>query len=202
MLCYKNGALARDHVRDGHTQGSYEMFSACLKETRAGNDGFLGLFYLEQEIIPSGVKGVYLFNPKGEQISAFDNPKHYARAIVESQILAMYLHSKNIGLKVTHGVLVTGGGSRNPEILQIISDVFGKPVYTGEQNNSACLGAAFKAAHGVACHKAGKFIEFKEVVGTANWKKSCSPNMENHKVYENMTALYQQVEKKKLLGET
>ena len=54
-----------------------------------------------------------------------------------------------MGFKTGAGrILVTGGGSVNTSILQIIADVFNTPVYTQpETQNSAALGAAFRARH-------------------------------------------------------
>jgi len=157
----------------------------------------LDFFFPEQEIIPA-VKGFYYFNEKEELIQSLPDPKRYVRAIVESQLLSMYVHSQNIGLKVTQGVLVTGGSAKNQEILQVISDVFGVPVFTGTQNNSASLGAAYKAVHGKACHQAGKFVAFKEVVGTTSFKKSALPNLVNHTLYKNLSVRYKRLEEKVL----
>ena len=40
----------------------------------------------------------------------------------------------------------TGGASANREILQVMADVFDADVYQFEVGNSACLGAALRAA--------------------------------------------------------
>jgi len=197
MICYKNGALARELIRDQYANKSWETFSNYLTQSPAGNNGYIGFFFPEQEIIPA-VKGSYYFNEKEELIQSLPDPKRYVRAIVESQLLSMYVHSQNIGLKVTQGVLVTGGSAKNQEILQVISDVFGVPVFTGTQNNSASLGAAYKAVHGKACHQAGKFVAFKEVVGTTSFKKSALPNLVNHTLYKNLSVRYKRLEEKVL----
>jgi xylulokinase len=189
MICYKNGALTREVIRDNHADKSWDTFSEYLNDTPAGNNGDIGFFYSELEIIPF-IKGFYYFNNKDERVKTLDNAKKYVRGIVESQILSMYVHSQNIGLNVTQGVLVTGGSARNQAILQVISDVFGVPVYTGTQNNSASLGAAYKAAHGAACHQAGHFVPFKDVVGTTSFKESARPNLDNHNIYKKLSVRY------------
>ena len=63
--------------------------------------------------------------------------------------MAKRLHVEKMGFKTGAGrILVTGGGSVNTSILQIIADVFNTPVYTQpETQNSAALGAAFRARH-------------------------------------------------------
>ena len=57
------------------------------------------------------------------------------RSIIESQFLSMFVHSKSIGMSVTERILATGGASKNKNILQVMSDVFGVPVYTHSQPN-------------------------------------------------------------------
>jgi len=197
MICYKNGALARELIRDKFANKSWDTFSSYLKESPVGNNGVIGFFFPEQEIIPA-VKGYYYYNEKDQLIQTLPDPKQYVRAIVESQLLSMYVHSQNIGLKVTQGVLVTGGSAKNQEILQVISDVFGVPVFTGSQNNSASLGAAYKAAHGMSCHQAGHFVAFKDVVGTTTFKKTALPNLSNHALYKDLSLRYKQLEEKML----
>jgi len=198
MICYKNGALARELIRDHFANKSWDTFSDYLKETPAGNNGYIGFFFPEQEIIPA-IKGNYYFNQTDQLIQSLPDSKSYVRAIVESQLLSMYVHSQNIGLKVTQGVLVTGGSAKNQAILQVISDVFGVPVFTGSQNNSASLGAAYKAAHGKACHQAGHFVSFRDVVGTTSFKKSAVPNLGNHTLYKKLSVRYKILEEKVLL---
>ncbi|KFV43868.1 Xylulose kinase, partial [Tyto alba] len=46
-------------------------------------------------------------------------------------------------------ILATGGASHNKKILQVLSDVFNAPVYTIDTANSACLGSAYRAIHGL-----------------------------------------------------
>lgn len=198
MIVYKNGALAREHIRDLYADKSWDVFSKYLKDSPAGNDGHIGFFFQEHEIIPA-IKGYYYFDDKDQPVKAFDNPQRFVRGIVESQILSMYVHSKNIGLQVTHGVLVTGGTAKNKEILQIISDVFGVPVYTGKQDNSASLGAAFKALHGHASAAQGKPIPFSDLddtLGPTAFKLSAQPNLIHHDLYKKLSIRYKNLEEK------
>lgn len=46
-------------------------------------------------------------------------------------------------------ILATGGASSNSAILQILSDVFQAPVFIMNVANSACLGSAYRARHGM-----------------------------------------------------
>ena len=62
-------------------------------------------------------------------------------------------------------VLATGGGSKNPEILQVLADVFGAPVYVSSASDSAAVGAALRAKHGFASRERGAFVPFGEIFG-------------------------------------
>ncbi|CAN0084373.1 unnamed protein product, partial [Laminaria digitata] len=52
MLVYKNGALARERVRDELCSRSWEELDKMLASTPAGNDGRIGLFVDMPEITP------------------------------------------------------------------------------------------------------------------------------------------------------
>ena len=69
--------------------------------------------------------------------------------------LALPLHRPcSIGITAPKRIIATGGASSNPTITQVIADVFGAPVYTSTQTDSASLGAALRALHGAACQRA------------------------------------------------
>jgi len=42
----------------------------------------------------------------------------------------MRLHADSIGIRDPRRIIATGGASANTAVLQVISDVFGIPVYT------------------------------------------------------------------------
>jgi len=45
MLCYKNGSLTRELVRDDVADGTWERFEALVADTAPGNGGRLGLYF-------------------------------------------------------------------------------------------------------------------------------------------------------------
>ncbi|CAN0351143.1 unnamed protein product, partial [Hapterophycus canaliculatus] len=62
--------------------------------------------------------------------------------------------------------LATGGGSNNVEVLQVLADVFQAPVFTAAASDSAAVGAALRAKHGVACIQRGvSYVPFAELYG-------------------------------------
>jgi xylulokinase len=66
--------------------------------------------------------------------------------VVEGQAMAMRLHSGWFAPSVKT-VRVTGGAAANPEILQVLADVFDAEVVQIAPPNAASLGAALRAFH-------------------------------------------------------
>lgn len=125
MLCYKNGAVAREAVRDQVAGGSWEGFSGLLRQSTPGNDGKLALHLSLEEIIPVlPVKGTAFraeASAPGQLLStgAFE-PAQEARAVVEARFLSMKAHAAAIGLPTRpRRILATGGGSTNAEMMQV-----------------------------------------------------------------------------------
>jgi xylulokinase len=84
------------------------------------------------------------------------------RAVVEAQMMSMRIHSEWMGVCPSR-IYATGGASANVDILQVMADVHGCPVYRFESTNSAALGAALRAAHGFFLD-AGEEQDWKDIV--------------------------------------
>lgn len=138
LVCFSNGSLAREQVRNG-LELSYEEFD---RETEVLDSEHLMLPYFEAESTPLVLQkgAVYGFDPakasKPEQV----------RALLESQILSMRLHSGWLGERFDR-VRITGGGAKSAALRRIVADVFQARVETISVGNSAGLGAAFRAAN-------------------------------------------------------
>ncbi|KAG6737836.1 hypothetical protein POTOM_059367 [Populus tomentosa] len=52
MLCYKNGSLTREDVRNRCAEKSWEIFNKYLEQTPALNGGKMGFYYKDHEILP------------------------------------------------------------------------------------------------------------------------------------------------------
>lgn len=194
LLCFKNGSLTREAVRDEFSGGSWELFERALKLTRPGNEGRIGFYFKEPEITPTVLSpGIHRFGP--DDAPAEFRPEENVRAVVEGQLLSMRLHGRNIGL-IPRAVLATGGASVNRSLLKVMSDVFGVPVHAGKQSNSASLGAAFRALHGWRCKRAGRFIEFDAAVAPEPFEKIADPDSAAHELYTKMLERYAALEKK------
>uniref|UniRef100_A0A4W6EZG7 Xylulose kinase n=1 Tax=Lates calcarifer TaxID=8187 RepID=A0A4W6EZG7_LATCA len=159
LLCFKNGSLTRERVRNECTGGSWEVFSAALRETPLGNNGNIGFYFDTMEITPPAV-GVHRFDPDDTEVSSV-SPQVEVRALVEGQFLSRRLHAERLGYSIIPGtrVLATGGASSNKEILQVLSDVFNAPVYTIDLSNSTCLGSAYRALHGLVAESGVSFFD-------------------------------------------
>jgi xylulokinase len=65
-----------------------------------------------------------------------------------------HFSSRSLFLDKEAKVIVTGGASKNVEIVQVLADVFNARAYGVKDmasGNSACLGSAFRACYAVKC---------------------------------------------------
>ena len=195
LICYKNGSLTREHVRDTYANGSWPVFNRLLNKTPPGNNGIIGFYFKEPEITPPVLKpGIHLFDQKNRKVTDV-TPEQHVRAVLESQFLSMRAHCGNIGLEPKR-IIATGGASVNRGILQIMADVFGRNTHTIEQPNSAALGAALRALHGWKCLQAGKFIPFGKVFALIEKPEiKAKPRPACHRIYTAMLARYRKLEK-------
>jgi xylulokinase len=194
MLCFKNGALTRNRIRDEVANGSWKEFNALFESTKPGNDGKLGFYYDVPEITPTvNRKGVVRFNEANEIVEDKFPAAVEVRAMLESQVLTLRLHADRIGVKPAK-ILATGGASTNPQILQLLADVFGCSIYTSPSSESACLGAAFRALHAHLNAGTATFIPFGDVV-VSNFELAASPRQDIHNLYTDLLQRFAQCEK-------
>jgi xylulokinase len=155
MLCYKNGGLAREYIRDQLNTSkfplavlnSWKLFNdtalstAPLAQTSSQDPMRLGLYFPRPEIVPNLPSGQwrYTYDPHTDTLtpapSIFD--ARDARNIIESQMLSLRLRSQALveGEKKADPsttlppqpgrVYLVGGGSANPAIAQICGQVLG-----------------------------------------------------------------------------
>jgi xylulokinase len=152
MLCYKNGALARDHVRDTYANGDWTKFNELVEQTPAGCDGTLGFYFPLPEIIPPNVQGEFFFSASPSaptttptRLDAVPASAH-PRLILESQFLSIKSRVEAIlppSAPPLQRLILTGGGSANPAIRQLAADLFGMRVFVAEggQQGAAAGGA-------------------------------------------------------------
>jgi xylulokinase len=142
LICFLNGSLAREKVRELYRIKTWEQFGKLLASTPPGNRGGILLPWFEPEIVPRVKQpGIHRFNL--DETDAAAN----CRAIVEGQMMSMRLHSQ--WMKVAPDrIYATGGASGNLPLLQVMADVMNCPVLLIEVSKRAALGAALRAAQG------------------------------------------------------
>jgi xylulokinase len=178
MLCYKNGGLAREYVRDAindslkdtPTQPWANFDKIALESKPLGQKSStdpmkMGLFFPRPEIVPNLPSGQWRFTYNAETgelqetTSGWTAPHDEARAIVESQFLSLRLRSRGLTSSPGNGlpaqprrVYLVGGGSKNEAIAKIAGEILGgvEGVYKLDIGDNACaLGAAYKAVWGM-----------------------------------------------------
>lgn len=196
MICYKNGSLTREYVRDLCKVESWKEYGELVDQSPVGNEGQIGFYIREPEITPTILQtGVHRFDGNGEKVESFTKAAE-ARAVLEGQFLSMRIHGSRIGLAPAT-ILATGGASVDPAVIRVMADVFGVPVFVGESANSAALGAAYRALHGWECSENDRFVEFAEILSEAPpFQKATDPDMDAHAVYTSMLDRYTELEKR------
>ncbi|KAK3332509.1 hypothetical protein B0T19DRAFT_105061 [Cercophora scortea] len=193
MLCYKNGGLAREKVRDvlpkPESSDAWANFNKHALATppldirSASDKAKLGLYFYLPEIVPNISAGTWRYTCNAADGSGLEEAKEAwpaetdARAIVESQALSMRLRSQKLVHSPGNGlpaqprrIYLVGGGSLNPAIARVIGDVLGgvDGVYKLDVGGNACaLGGAYKA---VWAFERADGETFDELIGK-RWKE-------------------------------
>ncbi|KAM5281344.1 xylulose kinase [Ctenodactylus gundi] len=199
LLCFKNGSLMREKIRDESASQSWSKFSKALRSTEMGNGGNLGFYFDVMEITPE-IAGRHRFNAEDCEVPVFSGDVE-VRALIEGQFMAKRIHAEGLGYRVMSKtkILATGGASHNRDILQVLADVFGAPVYVTDTANSAGVGSAYRAFHGLA---GGARVPFSEVVKLApSPRLAASPALGAAQVYEALLPRYAKLEQK-ILSQT
>ncbi|KAK5171828.1 uncharacterized protein LTR77_003464 [Saxophila tyrrhenica] len=185
MLCYKNGGLAREQIRDqvnGDESYTWDKFNDVAMSTppvsqkQDSDDMRLGLFFPLHETIPNLPAGQYRmsYNPSSNALTEVSNDfiSDDARNIIESQMLSLRLRSQALvhsekdpktGATLPpqpRRVYLVGGGSANPAIANICAEVLGsvEGIYKLDIGGNACaLGSAYKAVWGCERKEGEKF---------------------------------------------
>lgn len=193
LLCFKNGSLTRERIRDECAEGSWQLFSDLLESTPRGNFGNIGMYFDLMEILPA-VVGDFRFNKNNELVQRFSKEVE-VRALVEGQFLAKRVHAEDLGFSIdsTSRIIATGGASTNKSLIQVLSDIFNMPVYVLDVANSACLGSALRAKHALLGEDVNFQQMFKEPLGIT---LSALPSKDASQVYGPMLSRYRILEER------
>jgi xylulokinase len=171
MLVYKNGSLAREHIRDRYFHSSWTSFNAAVETSRSRHAedlcSQLGFYWLKPDMIPANASGIHRYTSSSDssgakqatRVAEYTPPSDNAVAILTSQMLNYKSRASSIlAGQPLQRVFATGGASSNSTICSIMADVLGcdvcKPVSYDEEEeewhfadwNACSAGAAYKAA--------------------------------------------------------
>ncbi|XP_076288116.1 xylulose kinase isoform X1 [Lasioglossum baleicum] len=191
LLCFKNGSLTRERIRDSAAQGSWQIFNELLESTPRGNFGNLGVYFDAQEILPF-IIGDHRFNKANDEISRYSSKEVEVRALIEGQFVAKRAHAEDFGFVIGPNtrIIATGGASANKAILQVLSDVFNSPVYILDVANSAMMGAAYLAKYALLRNESN-FDEITRCLPEPTCV--CRPYDDADSIYRSMVARYRKI---------
>ncbi|XP_012286232.1 xylulose kinase isoform X2 [Orussus abietinus] len=191
LLCFKNGSLTRERIRDSAAAGSWQIFNELLESTPRGNFGNMGLYFDAQEILPSAI-GDHRFNKANDEINRYSSKEVEVRALIEGQFIARRSHAEDFGFTIgpETRIIATGGASANKAILQVLADVFNSPVYISDVSNSARMGAAYQAKHALTRDRC-TFAEITKDLPEP--RLACQPYDDAESIYKPMVQRYRRI---------
>ena len=166
-------------------KSSFDLLNELAQEVHPGSDGVIFLPYMAGERSPIWdvhAKGVYYGLDYGK------TKGHFVRSAMEGVAYSLRHNlelAKSVGAKVDE-MRAMGGAANSLLWTQIKSDVTGIPIAVPASDTATTLGAAILAGVGVGLYK-----NFEEAVSmTVQVRRYHTPNMENHKVYEQNYQIY------------
>ncbi|HAO80483.1 MAG TPA: carbohydrate kinase [Verrucomicrobia subdivision 3 bacterium] len=194
LICFKNGSLAREKIRELYGIAGWKQFGELLKQTKPGNDGGILLPWFEAEIVPRvNQPGVHRFDLDEKNVAA------NCRAIFEAQMLSMRLHSQWMNVSPKK-IYATGGAANDRALLQVLADVMNCRVLRIEVSKSAALGAALQAAHGWLVESGAQPKWEKLVAGFCNPipNSEIRPDKKSARIYDQLVEKYAACEREAL----
>ena len=194
LICFKNGSLAREKIRELYGIAGWKQFGELLKQTTPGNDGGILLPWFEAEIVPRvNQPGVHRFDLDEKNVAA------NCRAIFEAQMLSMRLHSQWMNVSPKK-IYATGGAANDRALLQVLADVMNCRVLRIEVSKSAALGAALQAAHGWLVESGAQPKWEKLVAGFCNPipNSEIRPDKKSARIYDQLVEKYAACEREAL----
>ena len=178
-----NGGIALSWFKDsfecadGQDDDAFLSLLAAAAEVPAGAEGLLFLPYLSGERSPywnADAKGVFF----GVQLH--HHKAHFVRAVLEGVVLSLYTVGK--ALEEIAGPIQTihanGGFARSPFWLQLLADVFNRPVHVRENVEGAARGAYM-----IVLKTLGRIQDFAEARNEASPMSVFVPDVEKHRHY-------------------
>jgi gluconokinase len=167
------------------TAADYDNLLNAIENTPAGSNGLIFLPYLLGERAP-------IWNSQSTGsffgIRNYHTQDHFTRAVVEGISLALYSimnAMEGAGLSIAK-VHVSGGFVHSEGWLQILSDIFNKPIVLIHDEDASAIGATF-----LGLKVLGLIKDYEEL--NTEEHNTYLPNAENHAVYKLIFTIYQSV---------
>ena len=188
--------LDKVHEQEQGGINAYQAMMQDLKEIPIGSEGLVVLPYFAGERTPindAHAKGV-IFG-----LNLAHTRKHIMRAAYESVCYSIKHHFeifKELQIPINQ-IMVTGGGTKNEQWIQMLSDVLGIRLQTPSVTIGACYGDALMAM--IGANHINNFTEAKKLIDIG---KVYYPNLENTLKYEPYYKIYIELYKqnKKLMA--
>ncbi|HTS45265.1 MAG TPA: gluconokinase [Puia sp.] len=155
-------------------------FATYIRKTSnipAGSEGLIFLPYLLGERAPvwdADAKGVFF----GVRMN--HDSRHFLRSVMEGVGFSLYQIYQSLEQTVgpANKIYASGGFIRSTRWLQMIADIFDKPVYVMNMADASATGAAIMGLYAL-----GKIKNLEEVDVITQVHQSYRPDKKNHKVY-------------------
>ncbi len=175
-----NGGIILNWLHENlyHGKYSYEEVLTKAAQVEPGADKLVCLPYFHGERAPfwnERIQGGYFGVDPDHTVD------YFARAALEGVVYNMY--SIGQGLEDAAGnfdaIWADGGVTRSDFMVQLIADVFGKPVYVAESHHGVAEGAIMLGSYAL-----GLVNSLENVVKNTKKEKEFGPNPEHQKVYQ------------------
>ncbi len=168
--------------------GDYDNLLEAIDKTEPGAKGLVFLPYLLGERAPiwsSDASGVFF------GIRNYHTQAHFTRAVVEGVSMALYSIMKAMeksGL-IINKVHVSGGFVQSTGWLQILADIFNKPLILIHSEDASAIGATY-----LGLKTLGLINDYNELDKVAH--TSITPTPENHGIYKTIFEVYENLYEK------
>jgi len=178
----------------GKTAGSHEALTERAAKLKPGQSGLLALDWNNGNrtiLVDQRLTGLLI----GQTLHT--KPEEIYRALIEATAfgaLAIINRFEEYGVKVSEIINCGGIAEKNPLLMQIYADVTGREMKISRSAQSCALGACIAGAV-VAGKSAGGYDNFAAAQAAMCGIKDATykPVSENHRVYQQLYALYKQL---------
>jgi len=178
----------------GKSAGSHEALTERAAKLKPGQSGLLALDWNNGNrtiLVDQRLTGLLI----GQTLHT--RPEEIYRALIEATAfgaLTIINRFEEYGVKVSEIINCGGIAEKNPLLMQIYADVTGREMKISRSAQSCALGACIAGAV-VAGKNAGGYDNFPDAQASMCGIKEATykPVLENHRVYQQLYALYKQL---------